>query len=55
MFYVFYPERRMVKQRVKENQELSTRFRDLDIKKDYPTFRANSIINNKKDSPDWRR
>lgn len=48
MFYVFYPERRMAKQRIKENQELSNRFRDLDIKEDYPTFRANSIINNKK-------
>ena len=34
MFYVFYPERRMAKQRIKENQELSNRFRDLDIKKD---------------------
>ena len=40
----------MAKQRIKENQDISNRFRDLDIKKDYPTFRANSseIINNKK-------
>ena len=48
MFYVLYPGRGLAKQRIKENQDISNRFRDLDIKKDYPTFRANSIINNKK-------
>ena len=48
MFYVLYPGRGMAKQRIKENQDISNRFRYLDIKKDYPTFRSNSIINNKK-------
>lgn len=38
----------MAKQRIKENRDVSNRFRALDIKKDYPTFRANSIINNKR-------